>query len=190
MTSTSIKIGVFVLFATILIFQTAMSSAQSAIPENAYATNSNYVKKWKCLRGFREQGSTCTRIAVPDNAFLRSSGDGWECNRGYQKRNNQCVNIDVPENAFLTGRTYGAGWECERGFMADNKGCNKITIPPNAYLSETGYGTGWKCERGFQAKGNGCEPITLPQNAHIGYSGNDWECSQPYRRVGKMCQAR
>jgi hypothetical protein len=26
-----------------------------------------------------------------------------------------------------------------------------------------------------------------PENAHINYSGNDWDCNQPYRQQGDGC---
>jgi hypothetical protein len=44
-----------------------------------------------------------------------------------------------------------------------------------------------KCERGYRAAGEICEVLTLPVNAHIDYSGNDWECNKPYKKLRDKC---
>ena len=36
------------------------------------------------------------------------------------------------------------------------------------------------CDRGFRAVEETCETIAVPENAHLDYSGNRWECNQPY----------
>jgi hypothetical protein len=29
--------------------------------------------------------------------------------------------------------------------------------------------------------------LDIPENAHIDYSGNDWECNEPYRKRQGRC---
>ena len=47
------------------------------IPEHAYPTGRAYGTGWDCARGYEDaNGTSCTPIPVPANAFLRSSGYG------------------------------------------------------------------------------------------------------------------
>ena len=90
MTLKTPAIGVVALCAsTLFIGSMTTSVAQGAFPENSYATNSTYGKKWRCLRGFDLKQETCVKVTIPANAFLRSSGDGWECERGFKQRSKE-----------------------------------------------------------------------------------------------------
>ena len=102
-------------------------------PENAYATGQSYGAGWACYRGFKEAGaSSCAKIFVPENAFLRASGYDWRCERGYRKERNACVPIVLPDHAYLTDDlASGAGWTCDRGFAVNAGNCLPIIVPEN-----------------------------------------------------------
>ena len=87
----------------------------------------------------------------------------------------------------LTYAQYGTGWACERGYRADGETCVRIDVPKNAYFVDSSYGPGWSCERGYSPSDGVCITIELPVNAHLGYSGNDWDCDRPFRRLCTSC---
>ena len=54
-----------------------------------------------CERGYREAGTKCERIVVPENAKLDYLGHAWVCERGYREAGTKCERVVVPENAKL-----------------------------------------------------------------------------------------
>ena len=110
------------------------------VPENAYATGRSSGSGWACKRGYEETGgSSCEKIHVPENAFLRASGYGWKCFRGFRQDRAACVPIVLPENAYLTEETSSSGWACERGFTPLSGACVPISVPENGYLTNAGF---------------------------------------------------
>jgi hypothetical protein len=63
----------------------------------------------------------CVAVIVPQNAFLRASGDGWECQRGFENIGQSCVRIHLPRNAHLDFS--GNAWECDAGYVARQDRC-------------------------------------------------------------------
>lgn len=163
--------------------------AAADIPANAFATNADYGKGWKCKRGYRDRNDMCEQVPIPKNAYLDAFGDGWKCERGFLNiRRTTCEPIVVPDNAFLTEEGYDStGWACERGFRAEANRCIAIAIPANAYLSDRRSEHGWICERGYRESGNRCTALVIPENAHIDYSGNAWECDSSFVKRGGAC---
>lgn len=145
--------------------------------------------KWRCLRGYRETGGACERIALPDHAYLTDDtfGSDWACERGYKKTSDDCVAIVVPENAFLNPANYGSPWLCERGFFEDRGACEAVFVPANAYFHDASYGQKWKCDRGYAAKEDSCVAIVMPPNAHLDRSGNSWECHRNFQLSRGLC---
>ena len=93
----------------------------------------------------------------------------------------------VPANA--SANTYGTGWRCDSGFRKVDDACVVVIAPANAFLTDGSYGTGWECARGFRKSQAGCVAIVLPENAHLNFSGNDWDCNTPYRKVRNTCMS-
>jgi hypothetical protein len=60
-----------------------------AVPENGYLDSSG--NGWRCERGFRREGSTCSALSVPANAYIDYSGDEWRCIDGFRRQGAQCV---------------------------------------------------------------------------------------------------
>jgi hypothetical protein len=57
-------------------------------------------------------------------------------------------------------------------------------------LLDASYGPGWTCNRGYEATDKACIALQVPENAHLDYSGNDWECNQPYLKRAGGCALR
>lgn len=96
-------------------------------------------------------------------------------------------NAPIAPPANATAMTNGSGWRCDHGYRRDVESCVHVEVPANAYLTGSTYGRGWTCERGFRIRDDSCTAIELPANAHLDYSGNDWECNRPYRRLLRSC---
>ena len=160
-------------------------------PANAHLSSSNG-DTWKCDRGFRKSDDKCVVIKVPPNGYLSNAsyGTGWECEAGYRAEAGNCVAIQVPANGYLSDASYGPGWKCMRGFRAAKNACIAIKIPANAFLSDASHGPGWICNRGYRATETACIALQVPENAHLDYSGNDWECNQPYLKRAGGCALR
>ena len=69
---------------------------------------------WECDRGYRKVDQSCVAIAVPDNAYLDSSGDRWKCERGFRESGDSCAPLEIPQEGYV-GRS-GNDWECNRGY--------------------------------------------------------------------------
>ena len=74
-----------------------------------------------------------------------------------------------------------------RGFRTAKNACIAIKVPANAYLTDASYGPGWNCNRGYSATDTACIALPVPENAHLDYSGNDWECNQPFLKRAGDC---
>jgi hypothetical protein len=125
-------------------------------------------------------------IAMPENARAKSHGSGWECDQGYRETNGTCAAIKAPENAYPTNTAYGRGWHCGRGYRQVDETCVAITVPSNAY-PDASRSDRWICDRGYRADKGTCVALNVPANAYLDYSGNDWDCNQPYRRGQAGC---
>ena len=82
--------------------QTALNEpSNSKVPDNA--TAKTYGSGWDCDSGYRQEGSACEAIVVPENAYPtnRSYGSGWSCERGYLAEGPECIAINLPANAYL-----------------------------------------------------------------------------------------
>lgn len=126
--------------------------------------------------------------SVPENAELRSYGDGWDCALGYQVENAECVEIDVPGNAYPTGWSYGSGWACHRGYTELNgEFCEAIQVPENAYLRSSGFD--WECHRGYRQYRDTCVSVIVPDNAFLSgeTSGRGWECERGFTASDGKC---
>jgi hypothetical protein len=156
------------------------------IPEHASAKR--YGGGWECDRGYREANGICMAVKVPADAYATNAsyGPGWECNWGYGKVDETCVAIEVPPNAYLNA-SGSARWTCDRGYRPVGEACVPIEVPVNGYLTDDSYRTGWKCERGYREAREACVALDIPENAHIDYSGNDWECNEPYQKRQGKC---
>jgi hypothetical protein len=119
----------------------------------------------------------------PANAYATDASYGpvLECNWGFRAVDETCVAAKVPPNAYLNASGI-ARWTCDRGYRPVDETCVAIEVPVNGYLTGDSYGTGWKCDRGCRAATKACVALEIPENAHIDYSGNDWECNEPYRK--------
>jgi hypothetical protein len=162
------------------------------VPENAYPTGRSYGTGWECYRGYEEvNGTSCNPIAVPANAFLRSSGYDWQCERGYRQERDACVSLVLPEHAYLKKDSSGTGWTCDRGYAAVAGTCTPIAVPANAYLTNADYGAVWSCERGFVKVDDRCDAIVLPANAFLDQAsyGPGWICERGYEPLNGGCVA-
>ena len=94
-----------------------------AVPPNGQARP--YGRGWVCKPGFRQDGSACVAVKLPENGYLSdtSYGAGWECRYGYRQDGNLCTAVNLPRNAYLTELLSGEYWECERGYRKAEKGC-------------------------------------------------------------------
>lgn len=161
-----------------------------ALPANAQA--SQYGIGWVCDQGYQKQDAACTKIIVPENAYLtkRRYDQGWACLRGFKESAyGMCVDVEIPENAFLTSS--GNRWECARGYRDVNGRCEEINLPKNAYLSDKPFTSEWQCQRGYQVEDTQCTPIQLPQRAFLnttGY-GNPWSCERGFIESKGQCLA-
>lgn len=99
----------------------------------------------------------------------------------------ECLAIEVRGNGYLSDASYGSGRKCLRRFRAEAGACSPIEVPANAYLVESSYGPGWACERDYKSVNAACDSLDMLSNAHINYSGNDWECNQPYLKRDSSC---
>jgi hypothetical protein len=93
--------------------------------------------------------------------------------------------VEVPEHGYLD--RFGDRLICDRGHRPADNRCVAVQIPVNAHLSGLSYGPGWQCERGYREADGACSEIAVPGNAHLDYTGNDWECNEPYRESGLTC---
>lgn len=128
-------------------------------------------------------------VIVPENATVKSYGDGWSCNVGYREVNGACAMVKVPDHAYPTYKSYGKGWECKRGYLSNNDVCNYIKIPVNGYLDYNGIRV--KCDRGYYMKNKLCELVKVPDNAYLNESSYEpgWTCERGYQMVKKGCVA-
>jgi len=153
------------------------------VPENAKL---NYLgTDWECIRGYRRQAFSCSKVEMPENAKLNYSGDDWQCERGFRQSQGNCVAVPVPENATLS--YYGNSWSCNRGFQQRDGQCINVQVPENARLNQTG--TGWKCNFGFIQQNQACARVEIPDNAKINYYGNGWNCRPGYLKQETACVA-
>jgi hypothetical protein len=162
------------------------------IPEHAFPTGRSYGTGWECGRGYEEKnGTSCSPIPLPANAFLRYSGYDWQCDRGYRQERDACVPLVLPEHAYLTEDNSGPGWTCDRGYSAVAGTCMLIAVPANAYLTNASYGAAWTCERGFVKIEGRCDAIVLPANAFLDQDsyGPGWRCERGYEPLGGACVA-
>ena len=116
-------------------------------PDNATVNASG--TSWVCDPGYQRANGLCTKIELPQNAFLTTVayGRGWDCERGFRAvDNNSCVAVEVPQGAYLEAS--GDRWKCERGYRRDAGGCMLIEVPANAYLDSSGGE--WVCGRGYR----------------------------------------
>ena len=155
------------------------------IPKNARAKS--FGSGWECNRGYREVNGACAAVKVPANAFPTNAsyGHGWQCSRGYRQADESCAAIKIPPNAYLDAS--GDRWRCDRGYQSVDEACVAVKVPPNGYLTDSSYGPGWECDRGYQSVDAACVAVKVPENAHLNYSGNDWDCNQPYRKQQGRC---
>jgi hypothetical protein len=93
----------------------------------------------------------------------------------------------VPKHGYFVEASFGVGWKCNRGYRAKNNQCLTVIAPVNGYFDESSRETGWKCERGYRVIKEKCIAVRVPKYAHLDYSGNDWECNQPYRKQQNLC---
>lgn len=156
------------------------------VPEHASANR--YGGGWTCARGYRESDGACLAVLVPDHAFAtnKSYGPGWECNWGYREIEQACIAIKVPPNAYINSSGAGS-WTCNRGYRAERDACVAIKVPSHGYLTDAQHGPGWRCDRGYRALKDACVALEIPENAHLDYSGNDWDCNEPYRKRDGKC---
>jgi hypothetical protein len=98
-----------------------------AVPPNGQARP--FGRGWVCKPGFRQDGSACVAVNLPENGYLSdtSYGAGWECRYGYRQDGNLCTAVNLPRDAYLTDS--GEYWECERGYRKAEKGCVAISVP-------------------------------------------------------------
>lgn len=190
--------GTFVMLllvgAILAVFLSALTAlAQNTIqpmPENASAKS--YGGGWECNVGFRQSGTICFAVIVPDNAYStnRTYGLGWECLRGFRKTEDaNCIAVKVPEGGYLDPS--GERWRCLRGYIKVDDTCQKITLPAHAYLADASTGSAWICERGFRAKGESCVAIVVPKNSYLNGSsyGQPWTCKRGYFEQTGQCEA-
>jgi len=167
-----------------LLFATSLSAARSGpvvVPENGYATGSDYGSGWRCKHSFIEKNDACEAVVVPENGHLAERGVNSKCNRSYRADGDSCVLIQVPANGYLTSSAR-KGWQCERGFKMVRDECLTIVLPPNAYLTNAQFGDEWECERGYKEANGNCEKIQVPTNAFLvdlSY-GPGWKCERGY----------
>ncbi len=160
------------------------------VPPNAQLRS--YGGGWDCNLGYRIDGTVCSQVDVPENAYPtgRSYGKGWKCRRGYQETGGAtCEPIYVPDNAFL--RSAGHSWQCERGYRPERDACVLIELPENAYLIDDTWGDGWACDRGFVAEAGKCMPIEVPENAFLTNTdyGPSWACERGFLEAAGRCEA-
>lgn len=64
------------------------------LPGNAYLVDKNYGPGWQCARGYYAVDSrSCSKLDVPENGRINSSGNDWQCNKPYSKRGDICVKV-------------------------------------------------------------------------------------------------
>ncbi len=127
---------------------------------------------------------------MPENASVKSYGDGWECNIGFRLNENACVAVIVPQNAYDTNRSYGSGWECLHGFRrTDEAACVAVEVPEGGYLDPSGER--WRCLRGYIKVDDTCQEIVLPDNAYLADAsyGSSWTCERGFETTGDQCTA-
>lgn len=138
---------------------------------------------------------TGSRVCCPFDSGLCAGvhwgmGTGWECVFGYRKEAGNCVAVRVPENGYLSDAVLGPGWKCVRGYRAEAGACVAIIVPSNGHLTDASYGPGWRCNRGYRATDRACIALRVPENAHLDFTGNDWECNQPFVERNDRCTLR
>ena len=127
---------------------------------------------------------------MPENARVKSYGDGWECNIGFRLNENACVAVIVPENAYSTNRSYGSGWQCRHGFrITDEAACVAVEVPEGGFLDPSGKR--WRCLRGYIKVDDICREIVLPANAYLADAsyGSPWTCNRGFEATGDLCTA-
>ena len=73
-------------------------------------------------------------------------------------------------------------------YRAVGESCVAVDVPANGFLADASYGPGWKCDRGYQEVDSSCIAVLVPEHAHLDYSGNDWDCDDPYRKQRDHCE--
>ena len=127
---------------------------------------------------------------MPDNASVKSYGEGWECDPGYRLNKNTCATVIVPQNAYDTNRSYGSGWECLHGFRrTDETACVAVEVPEGGFLDPSGER--WQCSRGYIKVDDTCQEIVLPANAYLADAsyGSTWTCERGFEETGDQCAA-
>ena len=89
--------------------RTIAQGPSKEVPLNGLAKP--YGRGWECKPGFRQDGTGCVAVKLPENAYLSDSsyGPGWECRYGYKQEGSFCTAVKVPQNAYLTESRYGEG---------------------------------------------------------------------------------
>jgi len=77
------------LFALVLASGPAIASVQPVtVPLHAHA---NKFGRSECDRGYRKNGASCARLALPTNSHLDDSGAAWDCDSGYERNVASCI---------------------------------------------------------------------------------------------------
>ncbi len=155
---------------------------RSALPEHT-GPDITGQRPEACKRGFKQVGSDCVPVRLPENAQLDYTGRDWACQRGFRRSGKECLAIVVPPNAQLDYT--GSDWMCQRGFRRDGDECQVVKVPTNAEIDYTG--SDWTCRRGFRRSENQCLTVNVPTNAQLDFKGNDWICLAGFNRVGQEC---
>jgi len=92
---------------------------------------------------------------LPENAHVRTHGEGWECKWGFVRLRESCEEIELPLHAYLSEK--GTFRECERGYQNINDAsCVVLEIPESAHLDYKG--NSWECDQSYRQNGYLCEP--------------------------------
>ncbi len=178
------------LILTLIVLISGTKLSAQVAPENTYLTGSSYGRGWECNHGFQRIGDICEEIAIPENAFLASTGDRWTCNRLFRRIGEECEEVIAPENGFVDTRFGVQEIHCNWGFRKEGRNCVAIEVPLNGRLTEKNSVDGWVCLRGFIASESGCEPVAIPDHAYLTsdtYAG--WKCERGFRTIKGKCMA-
>lgn len=107
-----------------------------------------------CSIGFRQQGTACVAVQIPENGTLDLTGHGWMCHRGFQRQEQGCAAVIIPENASLDAT--GRRWACNYGYRRQAQGqtCIAVVVPEHASLDSAGHN--WTCNQGYERRDQGC----------------------------------
>jgi hypothetical protein len=101
-----------------------------------------------------------------------------------RRHNREGADAGVGHLALSSGNS---GWKCDHGYIEVDGRCDAIKVPANGYVFGRSYAQGRECDRGYRRARAACVVVELPENAHLDFSGNDWECNQPYRERQHRC---